>query len=377
MSVTLESKTAKRVSVDAVQPKYQILADLLRRQISQGELKPGDRMPSFSEIEATHRVTLTTVRRVYDLLEKDGLIARQQGRGTFVAEQKRVFTGNIGIIGTNDIRQRQVQYYNHIMRGIEEYLSQHDQHVLFLGENTNLDSDLTEKIDGFLMCDVEFHDEKVKQLATRFPCVSMFSKLETVSNVVADDYEGAKAAVRHMMGFGHRRIACLMEQQLFVSCQRYAGYRDALNEGGVAAQSEWARLTEIACASAPPSSYLEWGRAHMKQWLAEGWLELGCTAILVQNDTAAIGVMQILQEEGIKIPTQVSILGFDGTDVCDLVTPRITSMKVPLTEIGYTAAQVLHEQINKQLTQDQRTGRTIMLPMSLRPGGSVAAVPQS
>lgn len=374
MPATLEPKTASLPSTDVALPKYQVLADQLRLQISRGELQPGHRLPSFSEIGATHRVTLTTVKRVYDLLEKEGLIERQQGRGTFVREQKRVLTGNIGIIGTTDIRYRQGQYYTQILSGIEEYLSQQGQHLLFLGENTNVDEDLTEKIDGFLMCDVEFHDEKVKQLSTRFPCVSMFSKYDAVSNVVADDHEGAKAAVRYMMELGHRRIACLMEQELFISCQRYAGYQAALNEGGVAAKSEWARLTSIAFASTASPSYLEWGRTQMKQWLQEGWRELGCTAILVQNDKAAIGVMQALQEEGIVVPDQVSIMGFDGTDLCDYATPRMTSMKVPLAKVGYTAAQVLHEQIQAQGHVGQRDARTIMLPMSLRPGNSVADI---
>lgn len=375
MPAILDSEKLALSSDAAGLPKYQVLADLLRSRISEGQLKPGDRMPSFSEIGAEHRVTLTTVKRVYDLLEKEGLVERQQGRGTFVCEKKRVLTGNIGILGTQDIRLRKTQYYDSILTGIENYASENGQHILFIGDRTDYDQDFSRKVDGFLLCDVEFQTAHLQQLMASQPCVSMFSKSDNTANVMADDFEGAKRAIRHLVDMGHRRIACMMEKQLFVSVQRYAGYREGLSDAGIQADPAWARLTGIAFDNSPDFSYLEWGRSQMEQWLQEGWRDLGCSAILAQNDAMAIGIMQTLQDNYIQVPHEVSILGFDGTDLCDHASPRISSMKVPLVEIGYTAAQVLHEQILQPETASRT--RTIMLPITLRPGKSVANIVES
>lgn len=376
MLTTPEPTTSPSTATKGGRPKYQVLTEELRDLITQGKLLPGDKFPTFNEFAAKHRVTLTTIRRVYEQLEKEGLIERQQGRGTFVCEQKRAFTGNIGIIGTSYIRQRQVQYYDFIIRGVEQYLLEHGQHLLFLGESANLHHELTEKVDGFLMCDVEFQTEEIKELASRFPAVAMFLQCDNASSVVVDDYEGARTATRYLMEQGHRRIACLMQQQIFVARERYSGYRDALTEGGIGPEDSWARLTVPGAVSSTAPGYLQWGRVHMQRWLDEGWLDLGCTALLVQNDIAAIGVMKVLNEAGISVPAQVSVMGFDGTDLCDHSSPSLTSMEIPLTEVGYTAAKLLHEQIYQPPTTPSEM-RNIVLPMTVRAGESVAAVDSS
>jgi LacI family transcriptional regulator len=111
----------------------------------------------------------------------------------------------------------------------------------------------------------------------------------------------------------------------------------------------------------------------MKKWLSDGWRETGCTAILAQNDVAAIGVMQILQEEGIRVPDDVSVMGFDGTEICDLVSPRLWSVMLPLAQIGAKAVEIL----NRQIAGEADAGETILLPLHLRQGESVARIATS
>jgi len=108
----------------------------------------------------------------------------------------------------------------------------------------------------------------------------------------------------------------------------------------------------------------------MCAWLREGWLETGCTAILVQNDIAAIGVIQMLQKEGIRVPEQVSVIGFDGTELCDLISPRVSAVALPFEQIGAKAMEML----NQQIAGEQSSPQVIMLPVDLREGESVAAV---
>jgi len=115
--------------------------------------------------------------------------------------------------------------------------------------------------------------------------------------------------------------------------------------------------------------YLEWGLEHMQAWLEDDWEAAGCTAILVQNDAGAVGVMQVLQKAGIKVPEQVSVMSFDGTEICDFVSPRLSAVALPLPQIGMKAVEAL----NRQISGEPSSAESILLPLSLRPGESVAS----
>jgi DNA-binding LacI/PurR family transcriptional regulator len=354
-------------------PKYLHLADTLRSRIQSGELKAGDRLPSLVQMYRDHGATQATMHRVYELLEKENLIERRGGSGVYVTEGKSTFTGTVGIIGRKDSYYGQANYNYELLGGIERFTAQNNQHVLFLGNYTNPDLSAYEKVDGVLTFNVEYQAERLKYLPPILPRVSLFIKENEAANVVADDMGGAKQATEHLIQLGHQRISCLFEKHLSVSRQRLAGYREALDEAGIEGNVQWMRLTDVLYAGENHPTYLEWGHANMKEWLREGWADLGCSAILAQNDAAAIGVMQALQKEGIDVPGQVSVMGFDGTELCNHVTPKLCSMKIPFAEIGYKAAEILHQQIYR----GQREIQTIMLPMSLRAGGSVAPITTS
>jgi LacI family transcriptional regulator len=70
------------------------------------------------------------------------------------------------------------------------------------------------------------------------------------------------------------------------------------------------------------------------------------------------------------VPEEVSVMGFDGTEMCDLVSPRITAVALPFEQIGIKAIEIL----NRQISGEQSLPQAIMLPLGLRAGESVAAV---
>ena len=146
---------------------------------------------------------------------------------------------------------------------------------------------------------------------------------------------------------------------------RYLGYQDAMEEAGVECDPRWLNNSTLKM---PPSGYRDWGYQVMSDWLAADWRDLGCTALFVQNDVAAMGVIEALQHAGISVPGDVSIISFDGTDVCDYFNPRITAIQVPLHQMGVNAAEALIQQINGIEVKEA----TLMLPTRLKPGGSTA-----
>jgi len=348
--------------------KYRQLAEMLRGQIRRHELNPGDRLPSFSQLRIQHGVTLSTVERVYSLLENEGLIERRHGSGTYVTEPAQARNGNIGFVGGAINNRRQHPFNAHIIEGVQQAIAREHQHLLYMGTDYALNLEACAKTDGVLICGVEEVALVAHQLPVLLPRVSMLIVAKGMISVVADDYRGAKMATQHLLKRGHCRIACLMEENPSIARRRAAGYRDALQEAGSEVDPRWMRLTDTVRDKVAEQPYLDWARAQMQEWLRSDWQEVSCTAILVQNDVAAIGVMQVLEEEGMRVPEDISIIGFDGTEICDLITPRLTAMQLPLAEIGARAVELL----NLQIEGDKEIGQTVMLPMKLREGESVA-----
>lgn len=350
-------------------PKYRVLAGQLRRQIQSRELRPGDVLPTYAELRSLHGVTISTIDRVYGILEQEGLIERQQGRGTFVTEPKRILTGNIGFIGGDFSAIQRTPFNSQLYEGIHQAIESAQQHLLYLGTNDSWLGQRCEQVDGILLGNIENPSRILSLMPPELPVVSLLKVIDGVISIAADDYNGARTAIQHLWSRGHRRIACLMEKLPSQARRRFSGYHDLMLENGTEAKPEWIRLTPTIVEPDDGTTYLNWGKTQMRQWLREGWRDLNCTAIFVQNETSAIGVMQVLQEVGIKVPEEVSVMGFDGTQLCEYSTPSLCTMKVPLFQIGAKAVEMLNRQIEDKTDAEQ----SIVFPLQLWEGGSVGS----
>jgi len=359
----------------AVSPKYLQLYEQLHEQIRHGELKPGDRLPSFSELRSLYGAMPATVERTYARLEKENLIERQPRRGIFVAQPESMLTATLGIAGSPAFREQREFSFIHLNQGIQKAVAEYGQRLITLDTINGWDKDSFRGVDGILLSG---HPPKTNRLIVQLkpphmPCVTMFNVAEGMTSVLADDYGAAKMAMRYFLEHGHRRIACLIEDtgdSTQIMRDRFAGYQDALQEAEIDAPSKWGRMVDGSMVLRGKLSHLEWGREQMRIWLKEDFRKLRCTAILAQNDHVAIGIMQVLHEANIDVPGQVSVMGFDGTELCDHATPRLSSMQMPLEQMGLKAVESLVNQIEKGSAEEQ----ILVLPAKLREGDSVASL---
>jgi len=337
------------------------------------ELGSEAKLPTMAELRVELGVSTYTLNDAIRELERRQVLRSVNGVGIYVTSRKKMLTGNIGLIGTHNFRQN-TPYYSELMRGLENAVLENKQHLLFLGTDYDWDKHSCEKVDGILIAGIDQANAVIKKLPPALPVVAVLITAETISSVTADDYQGAKLAVQYLIENGHRRIACLMEKTPILSRRRFAGFQDSLHEAGIKAGKASMRLAASPEYEEPFENgiqrYISWGKSQMKAWLADGWLKTKCTAIFVQNEGAAIGVIQALQEEGIQVPQQVSVIGFDGTQICDYVSPTLCAVQVPLSQISAKAVEVLNHQIQHGVQEAQ----SIVFPLRIREGGSVASV---
>jgi len=322
--------------------KYARFADQLRQQIVTGELKPGDQLPSFAHMMANFNVGQSTIERMYALLEQEGMVVRAPNQGIFVAiPKKRGATGSIGLITSP--RTIPHPYHVRLLTAVQAAAHAVNMEISLLYETSRIGFD---RIDGLLLC--QGHADRILQrLAPDLPAVSLIHLAKTAPSVVADETEGMRAAIRYLLERGHERIAMLscgvQSWMNIASKQRLITYQDTLKAAGIKPLNRWSR--PVFEPFDGDFDFRDNGYRKTRQWIEENWRQLGCTALLAHNDDVAIGAIDAFREVGIRVPEDVSVVGFDGTEISEVYRPRLTTVEMPLAEIGARGVGLLMQQI--------------------------------
>jgi DNA-binding LacI/PurR family transcriptional regulator len=179
------------------------------------------------------------------------------------------------------------------------------------------------------------------------PCDPQFS----FPSVTYDDVGGAYAATRYLVAQGHRRIAHLRGDLHYPSARlRLQGYRQALIDAQV-----------------PIDEHLIYGDAWTPKAAAAGVRHFldnpdPPTAIFAANDDFAFVAIEILREKGYRIPSDIAVIGFDDILMAQEMTPALTSVRIPLLELG---RQVVNIVLRQTSNPEERSAGTITLPVEL------------
>lgn len=167
--------------------------------------------------------------------------------------------------------------------------------------------------------------------------------LTATSAVHIDNVQAADDMTAYLISLGHRRIALVTgHANYFASGQRLTGYRQALQRAGIGFDSALVFPGQFDFAS---------GAAAAEALLA---LAEPPTAIFASSDEMAAGVLAAAHRMGIDVPGQLSVAGFDDTDLAQLVWPALTTIRQPVRDLGYAAADLLlqfDERIERRLLE--------------------------
>lgn len=341
-------------------PKYIFIAESLKSEMARGLLSPGDQLPSFNEMIERFNVAKNTIDKAHVILEREGLVRREHGRGIFVEPRKLKKTGTIGFLRAKNYNDF---FTDELLASIQRHAGEAKFKVMLIDEFTPI---TRKNVDGVLFF-CSRPTAAALDLPVGMPRVLMLEPAATdTSSVVADDFEGARIATRHLLELGHRRISLMLAaDEDPYSQRRLAGYRAALDEFEVNFDE---RLCFPVSNIQPDANNFLYGEEFMNGWLACGWSKLHSTAVMATNDISAVGTIKVLSANGLQVPRDVSVVGFDGTRLSDLSTPRLTTIKVPLQEIGARAVKLVLEQIQGRVGELEE----IVLPVRLKLGESAA-----
>ncbi len=246
------------------------------------------------------------------------------------------------------------------LRGVEFALADSEYDLVLFNVETTAKRDAyfrdvprRERVDGLLIISLSPHDGDVDRfLKSRVPTVLIDAQHPTLSRAVIDDVAGGRLATRHLIDLGHREIAYVSDHLQnpfnFVSSRdRYEGYRQALAEAGLPFRPEYHRQGEHGRQEA---------REMARELLA---LPNPPTAIFAASDTQAIGVLEATRGAGLRVPDDLSVIGYDDIEIAEYL--HLTTIRQPLFASGVEGVELLLEFI----VTTPSTPRQVLLPTEL------------
>jgi LacI family transcriptional regulator len=265
------------------------------------------------------------------IIREHGYTANRSARGLSAGR-----TGLIGVL----VPLVYPAYFSGILAGAAEALSERDLQILLspTGGEHEREVSVLDRLhgvsDGALIILPEESSEELVQLLDggfRFVVIDPLMPLDQrIPSVSAAHASGADQAMRHLLQLGHRRIAQITGPRGWLATEdRLRGYRAGLAAAGI--------LPDPALeVEAEPE--IEPGRVAAEQLLA---LQERPTAIFAFNDNIAIGAIQAARARGLRVPEDLSVVGFDDVENATVVTPTLTTVRQPLGEMGRTAVSLL------------------------------------
>jgi LacI family transcriptional regulator len=307
----------------------------------------GPARATIREVAEAAGVSIATVSRVLngrgdvapETREAVSRVIREHGY-TANRSARSLSAGRTGLVGVLVPLVYPV-YFSSILSGAAEALHEHDLRLLLSPtdfeherEVTLLDRLMHGLTDGALIVLPRESSEELAQLLDegyRFVVVDPLEPLdERIPSVSAAHTSGADQAMKHLLGLGHRRIAAITGPNGWVATEdRRRGYHAALAAAGILPDPalELEADFEIAGGRKAADTLLD--------------LDEPPTAIFAFNDNLAIGAIQAARSRDLRVPYDLSVVGFDDVEHATIVTPTLTTVRQPLAEMGRTAVSLL------------------------------------
>lgn len=290
-------------------------------------------------------VSPQTKSKIFAIAQQHQFTPNAFGRGL-----KSKITENIGAIFCREPRSLSGNpFYSRVLEGIEAEVAINNfnlvLHLAARSQTGQLPKMLREKqIDGLILVGV-IEEDMIQAIAeTNIPVVLVDPKIDvaTHSRVLIDNEHGAFTATQYLISHGHRRIAFISGDLNRLSFkQRLDGYLKALNFHRIAVDEDLIQ-----------TGGFEKGYEHVQALLA---LQNPPTAIFAANDQNAIFGYQAVRERGLKIPGDLSFIGFDDIDLARLSDPPLTTIRVYKEELGSIAVRELLRLVRKEGERPQAT----------------------
>lgn len=280
-------------------------------------------------------VSDTTRERIQTIIDRLGYRPSEIAR-SLVTDR----TGTIGLVVIDNSNP----FFSEVARGVEHAAYARGYNVFLCNTEEDIEREQTilrsleeKRVDGVILCSPRLDEEPLRYALKRHAAVVLINRVMTEPRygmILMNDERGGELATEHLLNRGHRAIGFLAGPERSYSGQmRAKGYWTTMLKAGIKPCAEWERRC---------LPVVESGREAAYDLLSK---HPEITALFCYNDLSAVGALQASADLGRRVPDDLAIVGFDDIALASLVTPPLTTCRIPMYELGNQAMRLLLDDI--------------------------------
>ncbi len=360
-------------------PLYRKIYEDLKRKIEEGYFQPGQKLPCERELCDAYSVKRVTIRKSLEMLADDGLIRKHMGLGSFVMEKESLAPAQsagpdaaatilfVMRRNDNDIYHNTSTCNTRIFFEMEQICRRNGHLLSYVGleEGTNLADIVREHPVSGVFLASSYLEETIRELGRlRIPALMLNQYDASMLSVMPDNLGMLELVIDHLSQMGHTRIAYIdgMPDSLNAK-ERWEAFRFAMYAKGLVVD---------------PALYF------VGDWTYDGGRAAACkllemdnlpTAIFAASDMMAAGAMEELRQHGLRIPQDISVVGYDNLDIDVMLSPPLSSATIDFKHM----CEVAFEHLKWIMESGERAmdHYVIRMPATLMKRESVARLAQA
>lgn len=353
--------------------KYREVEIGILGEIEAGRFSVGDKIWSESEMIRRFNVSASTVQKAVNKLVHQGVLYREQGRGTFLARDLSAQrTKRLALVLPPHTQVSHNEFLGPIIDGIHAGSSSGECRIILASDDESMERISTQdNLDGVMIAVMSEQESSrlVHEFFTSIPVVFVSShpQSEDFPYVIVANEVGAYQATTHLLRLGHTRIA-------FVSGGADKSYKNERREG-------YARAMVETGVDVDPEVIIH----------AESWAEAGGedaanriaamrpmpTAVFAVSDGMALGLLRRFEQLRIRVPVDIAVVGFNNLPMCQYVRPSLTTVDANLFDMGRQATVLLERLANGEEVADSHIHVPARLIVRDSCGAYLADLPQA
>jgi len=235
------------------------------------------------------------------------------------------------------------QFYVEVLRGVSTELEKEgfNLQICYPHDHNFVDIYKQKRVDGFILMSPgssqHFIVESLTELDAPFVSTAKIPSEKKMVYVDVDNYYGATLVLEYLLSLGHKKIGFIGKPYLTSGLDRLQGYKDTLEKKGIAFNENLVKIAE--------SGSIKGGAEAMFELLEHND---SLTAVFCSNDLLAIGAISSIKQKGLKVPEDISVVGFDDIPLAKYMGPPLTTIRQPAYEKGIEAAKLVIRYLEKK-----------------------------
>jgi GntR family transcriptional regulator of arabinose operon len=338
---------AENAQKDENQTKYSMLKAFLKDEILMGNIKPGEKIPSENTLSERFALSRQTVRKAISMLVNEGFLYTRQGGGTFCRDRSanRRDSRNIGVVTTYISEY----IFPRLIQGIDKVFSENGYSIILKNTGNSIEKEaaclddlLGKDIGGLIIeptksavfsANLKYYRALEKHGIPYVFIHGWYQMLENKPKVVLDDEAGEYLAVEHLIRLRHKSIAGIFKADDIQGINRHKGYARALADHGIVYDPEKVVWFHTEDRDTKPGIAI-------RDIIRRG---IQIDAVAAYNDEAAVRVIRQLDKLGLRVPDDISVVGFDDSYLAQNGAVKLTTVGHPKEKLGEAAAELLLE----------------------------------